>query len=86
MSHASRLSRVPAEQRDLVEVPLAHLGVGDAEALLGREHEHAELALVQVVVHLVARPRRSRRAGTPSTASGGSCPRTTSRFASHASR
>ena len=34
---------------------LAPLGVGHPEALLGREREDAELALVAVVVHLVRR-------------------------------
>ena len=52
------------------EQPLAHLGVGDAEALLGREHEHAELALVQVVVHLVRPPRRPRSNGNTADSIG----------------
>ena len=47
-------AQVPPEQRDLVLADLlAELGVVDAEALLGREAQHADLALVQVLVHLV---------------------------------
>src|SRR6187399_2214066 len=43
---------VTTEHGDLREQTLAHLGIGHAEALLGCEHQHPELALVQVLVHL----------------------------------
>jgi len=36
---------------DAVEQAGAHLGIGDAEAFAGSEHQHAQLALVRVVVH-----------------------------------
>src|SRR6476620_10364756 len=47
---SSRL--VPEEEGDLIEEPLTHRWVGDAQPLLGREDEHAELALVEIVVDL----------------------------------
>ena len=51
---SSWLGAVAAEEGDLVLADLlAERGVVDAEALLGGEAEHADLALVQVVVHLV---------------------------------
>src|SRR3954470_12890367 len=43
---------LPSEAGDRVDVLLAELGVRHAEALFGCEHEHAELALVLVVVDL----------------------------------
>src|SRR5258706_16148441 len=47
---------MPAEQGDLVLADLvAERGVVDAEPLLRREAQHAELALVQVVVDLERR-------------------------------
>src|SRR3954453_22324420 len=45
---------VRAEEGDLVLADLgAELGIVDAEAFLGGEAQHADLALVAVVVHLV---------------------------------
>src|SRR4051812_5199223 len=44
----------PPEQRDLVFADLvSQLGIVDAEPLARRKAQHADLALVQVVVHLV---------------------------------
>ena len=60
-----------AEPVDRVEVLGPQFVVAHAEALLGCEAQHADLALVQVAVHVVGRPGRSRPAGRPSTASGG---------------
>src|SRR4051795_6410311 len=47
-----RAPSLPPEAGDRVEVLLAQLGVRDAQALVRREHEYTELALVLVVVHL----------------------------------
>src|SRR5439155_3337952 len=50
----SRLRRrVPLEERDLPFVTGAHLGVGDALPGVSRQAQHADLALVEVVVDLV---------------------------------
>src|SRR6185295_18996470 len=45
-------SGVTPEEGDLRLESLAHRVVGDAEPLAGREHENADLALVEVVVDL----------------------------------
>ena len=84
--HQAILMQSAPEERDLVDVLLAQLGIGDAESLVGREHQHPELALVLVVVHL-QRPRRPpARTGTSPRAPGGCGPRAIRRLASHASR
>src|SRR5690242_13683505 len=44
---------VAAEQRDLVDVLVAQRLVAHPEAFFGREAEHTELALAQVLVHVV---------------------------------
>src|SRR5512132_3007921 len=54
MSISCGLGAVTAEERDLVFADLGpELGIVDAEALFGRQAEHTDLALVEVVVHLV---------------------------------
>src|SRR5688572_18900952 len=45
----------PAEAIDGVEVPGPHLRVADAQPFLGGQAEHADLALVQVVVDVEGR-------------------------------
>src|SRR5437867_3220405 len=51
---SSSVRSMPAEERDPVLADLlAELGIVDAVALLGRQAQHADLALVQVVVDLV---------------------------------
>src|SRR5258708_2917905 len=46
---------VAAEQGDLRQQLLAHLGVRDAKTLFGRKSEYPEFSFVQVVVDLVGR-------------------------------
>ena len=60
-----RSCAVPAEEGDPVLADLLpELGVVDAEALLGGQAQHADLALVQVVVDLVGGLADVGRAGS----------------------
>ncbi len=60
--------------------------ITDAHALLGGQAQHADLALVQVAVHVVRRLRRPRPAGRSRDSVGWIMPLAISRLASHASR
>ena len=82
---AGRLTR-PRNRLIVDDAALAHLLVAHAEALLRRQAEHADLALVEVAVHVVARPGRRRPAGTSCDSVGWIMPLAISRLASHASR
>ncbi len=74
-----------AEDGDAVVADAGALvGIVDAEALVGRQAEHAELALVQVVVDLTGR-RPMSSSGYTADSSGWILPWSISRLAAHAS-